>query len=349
MTAATPTSPSAKSPNCAMQIAALPAESVVIKEAAAALARLEEENFWISLNHQKLEFLRAEIKPLFRTVSEADFKAMRFERDLLEYSLAVLNEDKEQAETLKEGIVEQISELPLSVSFVNSEEALIRAAQTSHYWAKADEDAFDELVAKLGPLMKFREQTTGQDPTHLDLTDELHKKEWVEFGPQHEAVSISRYREMVETLIAELTEHNPVLQKIKNGEAVTPTEANELADLLHEEHPHITEDLLRQVYKNRKARFIQFIRHILGIEMLKSFPETSQRRIRPVHPAHTNLNSRQLEFLNLLKSFIIEREKVEKKDLINAPFTVIHPQGIRGVFSPAEINEILQLTERLAA
>jgi type I site-specific restriction endonuclease len=49
------------------------------------------------------------------------------------------------------------------------------------------------------------------------------------------------------------------------------------------------------------------------------------------------------------QGFIIEREKVEKKDLINAPFTVIHPQGIRGVFSPAEINEILQLTERLEA
>ena len=46
---------------------------------------------------------------------------------------------------------------------------------------------------------------------------------------------------------------------------------------------------------------------------------------------------------------IVEREKVEKRDLINTPFTVIHPQGIRGVFSPAEINEILQLTERLAA
>ena len=28
---------------------------------------------------------------------------------------------------------------------------------------------------------------------------------------------------------------------------------------------------------------------------------------------------------------------------------VIHPQGIRGVFAPSEINEILQLTERLAA
>ncbi len=332
-----------------LQIATLPKESVVIKEAAAALARLEEENFWISLTHPKLEFLRAEIKPLFRTVSEADFKAMRFERDLLEYSLALLNEDKEQAETIKEGIVEQISELPLSVSFVKQEEALIRAAQTSHYWAKADEDAFDELVAKLGPLMKFREQTTGQEQTHLDLADELHKKEWVEFGPQHEAVSVSRYREMVEALIVELTEHNPVLQKIKNGEVVSTDEANELAELLHEEHPHITEALLRQVYKNRKAHFIQFIRHILGIEVLQSFPDTVSAAFDRFIRAHTTLNSRQLEFLSLLKNFIVEREKVEKRDLINTPFTVLHPQGIRGVFSPAEINEILQLTERLAA
>ena len=332
-----------------LQIAALPKESVVIKEAAAALARLEEDNFWISLNHQKFEFLRAEIKPLFRTVSEADFKAMRFERDLLEYSLALLNEDKEQAETIKEGIVEQISELPLSVSFVKQEEALIRAAQTSHYWAKADEEAFDNMIAKLGPLMKFREQSSGQEQTHLDLADELHKKEWVEFGPQHEAVSVSRYREMVEALIVELTEHNPVLKKVKNGEDVSNDEANELAELLHEEHPHITEALLRQVYKNRKAHFIQFIRHILGIEVLQSFPDTVSAAFDRFIRAHTTLNSRQLEFLGLLKSFIVEREKVEKRDLINTPFTVIHPQGIRGVFSPAEINEILQLTERLAA
>lgn len=332
-----------------LQIAALPKTSVVIKEAAAALARLEEQNFWISLSHDRLVFLRAGIKPLFRTVSDADFKAMRFERDLLEYSLAVLNEEQEQAETLKAGIVEQISELPLSVSFVKQQEALIRAAQTNHYWASVDEDAFDDMVAKLGPLMKFREHNTGQEQTHLDLADELHKKEWVEFGPQHEAASITRYREMVEALIAELTEHNPVLQKIKNGEAVSTAEAEQLAELLMAEHPHITEDLLRQVYKNRKARFIQFIGHILGIEVLKSFPDEVSAAFDQFISAHTTLSSRQLEFLNLLKSVIIEREKVEKKDLINTPFTVIHPQGIRGVFSPAEITEILQLTERLAA
>jgi type I restriction enzyme R subunit len=130
---------------------------------------------------------------------------------------------------------------------------------------------------------------------------------------------------------------------------VSEHEAHELADLLHEEHPHITEQLLQQVYNNRKAQFIQFIRHILGIELLKSFPDQVSAAFEQFIRAHNTLTSRQLEFLALLKNFMIEREKVEKKDLINTPFTVIHPQGIRGVFTPAEINEILQLTERLAA
>jgi type I restriction enzyme, R subunit len=331
------------------QISNLPQNSVVILEAATALNKLIEENFWFTLNHQKIEFLRNEIKPLFRTVSEADFKAMRFERDLLEYTLATLAEEKEQAETIKASIVEQISELPLSVNFVKTQEAIIRAAQSNQFWVSINEDRIDELNDKLGPLMKFCEQNTSIPQTQLDLVDELHKKERVEFGPQHESVSITRYREMVEALILELTEQNAILLKIKNGENPTSDEAIELAELLHAEHPHITEDLLRQVYKNRKAHFIQFIKHILGIETLASFPDTVSAAFEQFIQQHNTLSTRQLEFLDLLKKFIIDREKVEKKDLINSPFTVIHPQGIRGVFSPAEINEILQLTDQLAA
>ena len=37
------------------------------------------------------------------------------------------------------------------------------------------------------------------------------------------------------------------------------------------------------------------------------------------------------------------------KDLINAPFTQLHPQGIRGVFKQTEIDEILDMTYKLVA
>ncbi len=332
------------------QIAQLPQNSVVILEARTALTTLADENFWTNLNHAKLEFLRTEIKPLFRTVSDSDFKAMRFEKDVLEISLSHLEGDQEKFATQKDSLIERIGELPLSVNIVQREEESIRKAQSEHYWATITDAALDELTSKLAPLMKFREADLGNPgPMKLNLEDKVHNKEWVEFGPQHEAVSVSRYKEMVESLIAQLTEQNPVLQKIKQGQPVTVAEAESLAELLHTEHPHITEELLRAVYKNRKAHFVQFIRHILGIEILRSFPETVSAAFEVFIQQHTNLSVRQLDFLNLLKNFIIEREKVDKKDLINAPFTIIHPQGIRGVFTPAEIQDILGLTERLAA
>jgi type I restriction enzyme R subunit len=332
------------------QIQELPQNSVVIQESAVELQKIKDENFWTKLSHEKIEFLRTAIKPLFRTVSQTDFKAMRFQKDLLETSLAKLANEKAKYETLKDNIVEIIGELPLSVNVVAKEEAIIKLAQTNHYWAKSTDDTFDELAEKLSHLMKYRDGDVHPlGPAHFDFTDLLKTKEMVEFGPEHSAVSVSQYREMVEKLILELTASNPILQKIKAGEAITITEAEELATLLHDAHPHVTEDLLKNVYKNRKAKFIQFIRHILGIEILASFPDTVSLAFEQFIQNHTNLSSRQLDFLNLLKEFILEKETIQKRDLIESPFTVLHPQGIRGLFTTIEINEIIELTERLAA
>ena len=71
--------------------------------------------FWQMIGRGTRLLVAAKIKPLFHTVSQVDFKAMRFEKDLLELSLALLGKEKAKFETLKEGIVEQIGELPLSV------------------------------------------------------------------------------------------------------------------------------------------------------------------------------------------------------------------------------------------
>ena len=332
------------------QIKNLPASSVVIKEASIVLNRIEEENFWHHLDPGKLDFLRTQVKPLFRTVSEADFKAMRFEKDVLEVSIAMLCNEKERFNLLKTAVIIQISELPLSVNIVKREQPLIMASQQHHYWATITDDSLNILIQNLAPLMKFREKDQqGPGPVLLDLMDKVKQKEMVVFGPQNEAISITHYKEMVEKQVLELTKDNPILLKIKDGYKISAEDTQLLAKTLGETHPHITENLLQVVYQNRKARFVQFIRHILGIESLASFPDTVATAFDQFIMNHTDLNSRQLEFLKLLKDFIIEREQVEKRDLIQSPFTVIHPQGIRGVFSPAQINDILTLTETLAA
>ena len=52
---------------------------------------------------------------------------------------------------------------------------------------------------------------------------------------------------------------------------------------------------------------------------------------------------------SVVEEFVLERETIQKKDLIRSPFTIIHPQGIRGVFYPKQIEEIIALTQKFAA
>lgn len=332
------------------QIADLPENSIVIKDAMSSLQQLYDDNFWNRLTDEKIEYLKTTVKPLMRTVSDADFKAMRFEKDIVEVSIAHLNNEKEKFETLKESIIEKIGELPLTINTIQQHEELIRKSQTNHYWATINEDKLDELIEVIAPLMKFRDAfATPLSPESFNLKDKIYKKEYVEFGPEHEALSVARYRELVEERVNEMTLSNGMLQKLKNGEDLTEDEAEQLAEELHNIHPHITLDLLRRVYNNRKARFIQFIKHILGIEVLKSFPDSVGKAFDAFIAAHSYLSSRQLEFLDLLRNYIIDKGDLKKKDLIEAPFTLLHPKGIRGVFEPKEIDEILTLTNKIIA
>lgn len=331
------------------QITLLPKNSIAILDAQSELQRLDDANFWNVLTSDKLDFLRLVVKPLLRTVSDVDFKAMRFEKDILEVSLAHLCEEKDKFEALKDSIIEEISELPLTVSTIAKEGELIRKAQTNNYWATITEERFDELIIKLAPLMKFREAVMPLGIAKYNFKDEVYAKEYVEFGPQHEALSIAKYRELVEQTVNQLVSDNLILQKLKQGQEITEEESASLAEVLHEEHPHITVDLLRRVYSHRKAQLVQFIKHILGIQLLESFPETVSNAFAEFVKAHTYLTARQLQFLDLLKKFIIEKGELNKRNLIESPFTMLHPEGIRGVFKPSEIEEIINLTNKLLA
>lgn len=332
------------------EIMELPQNAVVIQQAQADLDIVADDNYWTRLTPEKFTFLRSCIQPLFRAISLKDFKAMRFEKDVLETSLAHLAQEPKKFDALMENLIEQIGELPLTVNIVAREADFIREAQTNHFWATITETRFDQLIQRLSPLMKFRETTLGGSiPASFNFTDSLKTKEVVEFGPQHEAVGITQYKAMVEQRVHDLLKQNPIMQKLHQGLPLDMDEADRLAETLHQEHPYITLDLLRRIYQNKKAHFEQFIRHILGMQLLESFSETVTNAVDQFIRTHTDLSTRQLEFLNLLRDFLVEREFIEKRDLIQAPFTLIHPNGIRGVFSPREIQEILTLTEQLVA
>ena len=328
----------------------LPKNSVPVLDKQRELSVVEDDNFWLTLNEIKIDFLSKEIAPVLKAVSGVDFKAMRFEVDIVDTSTAKLLNYQEQYETLSQTIIEQISELPLSVNIVAKERELVEQSQTQSYWAKATDDDFDVLVLKLGPLMIFRQvENPFSEIDKMNLKDLVVDKEYIEFGPQHERITVNKYRELIEKYIHELEQSNPVIQKLKSGAELTASEINEISLLLQSKEPYITEDLLKKIYDNKHAKFIQFIKHILGLEKLENYTETVTHLFNSFIAEHNTFTEKQIQFLLTLKTYILQTGKVEKIDLVNAPFTQLHPQGIRGIFNQKEIDEILKLTEILVA
>ena len=325
---------------------ALPKNNVLVSDKEAELAVVEPDQFWDQLKAKDLGFLRSVIASILRARSDADFKAMRFETEVVELGTANLSENKDAFEGVKESILAQISELPLTVNLVARERELIEDIQQAHWWTTPTEGKLNSLIERLAPLMRFRQRRT--DPMmRLDIADLMAVKEWIEFGPEHERMTTSAYREKVEDYILGLVDENRVLRKLKTGEEISESDIMNLARLLEAQALHITEDRLRKVYDHKTARFIQFMRHILGLEKLESWPETVTSAFDDFIARHTTFSALQIRFLQTLKTFILQTGKVERENLIAQPFTNLHPQGIRGLFESSQIQEIMTFVEEI--
>lgn len=330
-------------------ISKLPQNNVVILDANSKLEKLND-TFWQKLNDDKKQYLEKEIAPLMRTRTGEDFKAMSFELKVITYSIAKLGdetgEDK-KVQAIEEALIEMVSDLPLPVNVVAKEKELIDDILRNGYLAKADDYNLELVIQKIAPLMKYREEGIKPDQDSLDLRDITSEKEFIKFGPANERLTTQKYREKVEALIKKLEDENEILQKIKVGGEVSHEEVEELADTLAEYEPYPTEENLQKAYDARKVSFLDLIKFIMGIGGLVTFSDKVSEAFAEFIAEHNTLASTQIQFLIVLRDFIINNGELSKKDLVSEPFTKINARGFLGVFTPSEQKEILTFTNQI--
>ncbi|MCP3942747.1 MAG: hypothetical protein GY710_14850 [Desulfobacteraceae bacterium] len=328
----------------------LPSNNVVILDAKSKLNKLTDV-FWSKLDADKKEYLSKEISPLMRTRTAEDFKAMSFELNVTNYSIATLEDSEtsqKKAVALQELIIEKVSDLPLTVNVVVKEKELIEAVLHSAYLDNADEPALDDVIERLGPLMKYREEGIKLSQDKLNLKDITLEKEYIQFGPANERVTIQKYREKMVALIQKLESDNEILQRLKQGDPLSPDDIDELANILLKHDPYPTEKNLQKAYDTRQVSFLDLIKYIMGIGELKTFSEKVTEAFAGFIATHNNtFTTKQIQFLMTLQTFIIENGKLTKKDLVSEPFTRFHARGILGLFPQKEQEEIMSFTEEL--
>jgi len=332
-------------------ISLLPSNNVVILDNKSLLEQVNDA-FWQRLTVDKKDFLLKDIAPLMRTRTGEDYKAMSFEIKVLRYSILKLKNDIQEEKKLlthEDALIEMVSDLPLTVNVVAKKEELIEAITHGGYLAKADDTQLNIVIDKIAPLMKYRDEGIKPRQDSFDLRDITSEKMYIKFGPANERVTIQKYREKVEALVKKLGEENETLQKIKQGESITAEEIEELAEALSEYDPYPTEENLQKAYDARRVGFLDLIKYIMGIGELVTFPEKVTEAFATFIATHNTLTAKQIQFLTTLQTFIIENGELNKKDLVQEPFTKIHESGFLGLFDRSMQREILQFTEQIFA
>lgn len=188
---------------------------------------------------------------------------------------------------------------------------------------------------------------TPRELIELGLEDEwLDAVHYIEVGPDGERVDKRDYVTDWETTVQQEAEADPIIAKVKAGDALSEDEEAHLAQRLNQPQRYFNEDNLRRAYRNPGGNLVDFIRAALGMLKIKSREERVEDNFRAWLVAK-NLTPEQAQYLALLKNRGLVKGKVSLDDLFAPPLSILNAanigielfgeQGLRNVMD--EINQ----------
>lgn len=217
------------------------------------------------------------------------------------------------------------------------------------YFNDSDTDIFTGTGGGHAPAVSISKAVPQRELVELGLEDEwLEAVNYVEVGPEGEKVDKREYVTDWEEAIRSAVERDPIIQKVKSGDALSDEEEQQLADRLNQPERYFNEENLRRAYRNPGGSLVDFIRAALGQQKIKSREETVEENFR-AWLVTRNLSPEQAQYLSLLKNRGIARGKLALDDLFQPPLSILNAanlgielfgeQGLKKVVD--EMNETL--------
>jgi type I restriction enzyme R subunit len=162
----------------------------------------------------------------------------------------------------------------------------------------------------------------------LGVYDEwLEAVSYVEVGPDGERIDKKEYITNWEKTVQQISEDDPIIDKVKQDEPLSEDEEEALANRLNSPEYYFNEENLRRAYKNPVGNLIDFIKAALGLLEIKGRDEKLEEQFRAWLVAK-KLAPEQAEYLSLLKNRGIATGEVQLDDLFKPPLSILNAAGI---------------------
>lgn len=176
----------------------------------------------------------------------------------------------------------------------------------------------------------------------LGLEDRwLHAVRYLEVGPDGQRFDKKDYVSEWVGIVNAQIEDDAVLQKIRDGEALTAEEEQRLTDNLNRPSHYFNEDNLRLAYEH-EGTIIDFIREALGLVKSKTREEQLEENFR-AWLVSKDFSPTQASYLTGLKNRGLARGSVALDDLFQPPLSIVNAAGVGiELFGEAGLKNIIE-------
>lgn len=317
-------------------------DNFIIRHHLESVEKFSNREKWDNLDDTDFLTIKNDIAKLPTTEEDDKELAKRFDLIIVNMQLALYSKSAKTFNKYVDKIktIANLLEEKSSIPMVRKHLELIEELQKDEYWKDITISELEEIRIELRDLIDLLDYKK-QKIVYTNFEDEIKQDKSTENKtPGIAGVDLIQYRKKVEAFLQE-HQNEIAINKLKHNKPLTPLDVEQLENILKENADIIgTKDNFKSLMGNLGLG--EFIRSVIGLD------SSEIEKVFAQYLDTNNFNSNQIRFVEKIISYLkINGTMLDIGTLYESPFTDLNVEGIDGIFSSKDADNIIYLINEI--